>query len=105
MNIAEAHEVYVLSPGEVAVAKETPRQPFGPIITSHLTDFIGWTLIVFAVIILTWVVSRTRLFGKFISMELDHLRSWAPHITQITVGVAMLASAYYDDAFGPELSF
>ncbi len=104
LNIAEAHEVYVLTPAEVATAQAEQALPFGPVVASHAKEFAGWGLLIAGLMLLTFAISLSRWWQTKITAKIDRWQGRASRITEVTVGLALIASAVYDAAFGPEIS-
>ena len=100
---ASAHEVYVLTPGEIAQALAQPSpNPFSAI-PGSLGTFLSWGAGV-ALIIL-----GVALIGRYLSRRegavraFSGLKAWAPLASRLTLGSALLASGWFSAIFGPEL--
>lgn len=101
--IAFAHEVYVLNQDEIHFAIEAPPPHFIQTILEHLTQFIGWGLLVIVIILAVFFISISVPVEKLLDPFLYRLKKYAPHIAQITLGIALFASGYYKAIFGVEL--
>jgi len=98
-----AHEVYVLNSSEVGFALEAPAPDFISTINEHIGQFITWGLLTIIIILVIFFLSISRPFERFCDPWLDKLKKYAPHIAQITLGLALIASGYYHAIFGVEL--
>jgi uncharacterized membrane protein YphA (DoxX/SURF4 family) len=100
---ASAHEVYVLTPQEIAQAvSRTSPNPFGAIPGQELL-FLIWGTITAVAFLLTLTASVTPLFERVFDPFLYRLKKYAPFIGRLTFGISVLASGYFGDFFGPEL--
>lgn len=100
---ASAHEVYVLTPGEIAQALATPSpNPFSAI-PGALGTFLSWgagvALLILAVALLGRFLSRRERVVRIFA----NLKAWAPLASRLTLGSALLASGWFSAIFGPEL--
>ncbi|MBY0472668.1 DoxX family membrane protein [Patescibacteria group bacterium] len=101
--IASAHEVYVLTPEEIREGISTPAFSELDVAFSNVDQFMFWTFVglllvstVFFISLWHWFEDRTApLFAK--------IRPYAPAVARIALSVSLLAGAYYDALFGPEL--
>lgn len=101
--LASAHEVYVLTPGEVA--SDTAAAPFNMIATAadNLGQFGFWAFIATLVIFIVFFVSISRRLEQGLAKPMARLHRYAAPIARITVGLSFLAAAYYQATYGPEL--
>lgn len=98
-----AHEVYVLSSETIARDLATPSpNPFESY-ASNQFQFFFWGFIVFVGITTVFFASITHRLELFFSPFLGRLRTWAPLVARITLGTCLIASAYNNALFGPEL--
>jgi hypothetical protein len=102
-TIASAHEVYVLDHDEMQTGMQAPMPDFMGTIGSHLGQFVLWGIIVVALILIVYFLSTNRLVEKLLDPVLSRLKKYAPHIAQVTLGLALFASGYYHAIFGIEL--
>jgi uncharacterized membrane protein YphA (DoxX/SURF4 family) len=100
---AYAHEVYVLTPAEIA--KDTASPPFSSlqVILQDTHRFAFWTMIAVGTVLGVFAISVSRRVEDFFNPLFTKLRPYAPAVSRVTVGVAFLAAAYYSSAYGPEL--
>lgn len=101
--VVSAHEVYVLSPGEIALGLSTP--PISPltIIGKNLGEFALWALVATLVVFIVFFVSISRRLEKRFDPLLLRMKKYAPAASRITLGLSFLAAAYYQASYGPEL--
>ncbi len=105
LPVASAHEVYVLSADAVArgTAALSPN-PFS-IISTHQYEFALWALIGIVLVSTVFAISITKRIEEFFYPFLLRLKSWAPLMGRLTLGVALLSSVQFGALFGPELGF
>ncbi len=100
---ALAHEVYVLQPEVIADALTKPGLPIIAVISANLAHFFFWTFIsvwaFFTVLSISVSKRAERMFDPF----LQRLKPYAPLVARVTLGIAIMASAYESALFGPEL--
>jgi len=103
--LAHAHEVYVLSP--MQVASDTLAAPFNmvQIALDNRYQFMFWGFIAFVVISTIFFVSIFRVFENWLDPFFARTKRYAPLICRITVGLGLLAGAYYQASYGPELPY
>jgi hypothetical protein len=103
--IARAHEVYVLTPQEIAT--DVSAQPFDmvQVALQNLHQFIFWGFIAFVAISTIFFISIFRPIERLLNPFFLRARHWAPTICRVTVGLGLLAGAYYQASFGPELPY
>lgn len=101
--IASAHEVYVLSPEQIAYALHI--QPFDmlAVVRDNLGAFIFWAFIGVLTVFVVFGISLIRPLERWIDPMWARGRRYAPAVARITVGLSFLAAAYYQATFGPEL--
>src|SRR3989338_8356409 len=102
-NFASAHEVYVLSPDEIATGVNTP--PFDMLATlyANLGSFVFWGFIVFVVVSTVFFMSIFHVFERLFDPYFAKLKRHASTIARVTVGIGLVAGAYYGANYGPEL--
>ena len=98
-----AHEVYVLTPQEIAQAVSMPSpNPFSVIPLQELR-FLIWGA-AFAVLALVSVAfSVSTLFERVLDPLLLKLKKYAPLAGRLTLGGSLLFSGWHHGLFGPEL--
>lgn len=103
--LALAHEVYVLTPGQIAT--DVSSQPFDMlgVIYANLGQFIFWGFIAFVVVSTIFFVSVFRVFENWLDPFFARGKRYAPLICRVTVGLGLLAGAYNQATYGPELPF
>ncbi len=100
---AYAHEVYVLSPAEIAQGIATPAfSSFGEILT-HMDQFIFWTCIAVFMVFCIFFISISRFLEKHLDPFFMRSKKYAPMVARVTIGLSFLAAAYYQALFGPEI--
>jgi len=102
--ITFAHEVYVLDPATIAhdVSMNGPN-PLSLIVTDF-HQFILWAMIGVITISAVFLISITRAVEQALDPLLMRAKKYAPFVARITLGLSLLASAYYNGLFGPELA-
>jgi uncharacterized membrane protein YphA (DoxX/SURF4 family) len=100
---ASAHEVYVLDHNEITADMQSPMPDFMDTINDHMGQFIKWGIIVAVIILAVFYLSVSTPIEKGLDPFLMKIKKYAPHIAQVTLGLAMLVSGYYHDLFGIEL--
>ena len=102
-GVAFAHEVYVLSPEEIAYGlNSVPVSPM-TVMSDHASQFIFWTFIGALVVSTVFAMSISRWLEKKLDPSLMRLKKYAEPVARITVGLGLIACAYYGALFGPEL--
>jgi len=100
---ASAHEVYVLTPQEIAAATAAPAFNMWAVFLSNQYQFYFWALIAAITVFIVFGVSLVRPLERLIDPLIGRGRRFAPAIARITVGVSFIAAAYYQATYGPEL--
>ncbi|MEK7500136.1 MAG: hypothetical protein AAB649_06035 [Patescibacteria group bacterium] len=103
ISVVRAHEVYVLDQDEIEHAFSVPTTNFIETIEAHFKQFLLSGLIGVVIVIAVLAISRMTLIEKFLDPFLHRIKHFAPLITQCTLGLALIASGYYNAAFGTEL--
>ena len=101
--IASAHEVYVLTPGEIHTGLTMPS--FNEIATmfSNIPAFLFWGFIAVLTIFVVFFASISRSLERRFDPFFTRMRRYAAPIARVTVGISFLAAAYYQASYGPEL--
>ena len=101
--VSFAHEVYVLDPRTIAhdISMNGPN-PLSLIVTDF-HQFILWAIMGAILVGFVFCISIVQSFEKVLYPILMHAKKYAPFVARITLGVSLLASAYYNGLFGPEL--
>lgn len=103
VSFVSAHEVYVLDSSEINTALLAPTPDFIATIQAHLGEFVLWGFVTIAIIAAIFFISVSRPIERFFGPFFLKIKHYAPHIAQVTIGVALIASGYYRDIFGVEL--
>ncbi|MES2314315.1 MAG: hypothetical protein V4524_00035 [Patescibacteria group bacterium] len=98
-----AHEVYVLDASEIHSALQEPQPDFIQSIHDHLNQFMLWGSIVIALVLSVFFLSINRPLERVCDPWLLKLKKYSPHVAQVTLGLALIASGYYRAIFGVEL--
>lgn len=101
--IASAHEVYVLSPQEIQTGIATPAFSEWNTAAAHMHQFIFWAFIAVVAVSTVFFVSLWHRVERLTNPFFDALRPYAPMVGRVTIGLSLLAAAYYNALFGPEL--
>lgn len=101
--LAGAHEVYVLSneviAHDVAVESPNPLDAF----FDHKAQFMVWAFIAVVLVSTVFFASITHKLEEFFHRFLYPLRAHARTVARLTLGVCLIAGAWYGALFGPEL--
>lgn len=101
---AYAHEVYVLTPEEIAEAAQTPSWSEPAAILGNLSSFGFWAFIGALLVFVVFGISIIRPVERRLAPVFARLRPYAVLVGRITIGLSFLASAYHQATYGPELS-
>ena len=103
--VASAHEVYVLGRDviDVDTAAASPN-PFSAI-AGHEMQFVFWGFIAALVVSTVFAASLFHAFEQRVAPTLKRLKKYAPLSARITLGLCLIACAFYQGLFGPELAF
>ncbi len=102
-SIASAHEVYVLSPAVIQEALTKPGLPFFAVISANLGHFFFWSFISVWAFFTILSISLSKGVERAIEPALRRLKPFAPLVARMTLGISIIASAYMNALFGPEL--
>jgi uncharacterized membrane protein YphA (DoxX/SURF4 family) len=102
-QLAFAHEVYVLTANEIAIDTSEPAFDMVQVALNDLHHFFFWAIIVFIVVSTVFFASIFRFFEDALDPVFDKLKRYAPAICRATVGIGLIAGAYYRATYGPEL--
>lgn len=100
---ASAHEVYVLTPAEIAQDLAAPPFSETAIALGNLAQFLFWAFIAALTIFVVFAISIVRPIERRLDPILARLRRYAAPVARITLGLSFLAAAYYQATYGPEL--
>lgn len=100
---ALAHEVYVLSPGQIAQALGTPSFSLWNVAMNNLGEFTFWAFVGILVVFCVFWISTLRFLERWLDPFFLKIRKYATFIARFTIGISFLASAYYQATYGPEL--
>lgn len=104
-GLALAHEVYVLPAHEINTAMHTSAFDMLGIALQDADDFLFWGIISCAVVFVVFSISIIRPLERMLDPLLMRLKPYAAAVARVTVGLGLLASAYYGASYGPELPF
>ena len=103
--VASAHEVYVLDKATIKGDLARPALDLWHIALSNENIVFTYGLGIFLALIVVFGISISRTVESWCDPVLFRIKKYAGHMAQITFGSALIASAYYMDLFGTELSF
>ena len=103
VNTISAHEVYVLSPAQIAQATGMPSFNMLAVVQNNLGQFTFWAFIGILTIFFVFFISTLRFLERFADPILIRLRPYALFVTRVTIGLSFLAAAFYQATYGPEL--
>jgi len=101
--IASAHEVYVLTQNEIQHDIKTPGFSWWSVIQADMHHFMFWTFLAILTVLIVFGISILRPVERALMPTLDRWKRYAPLVARVTVGIAFLAGAWYQAAYGPEL--
>lgn len=104
-HLASAHEVYVLDGQEINVALQSPTPDFTSSIKDHFGQFVTWGIGITILLLATFFLSFNSFLRKYISPYLIYLKKSAPIVSQLFLGLAVLAAGYFHALFGIEIPF
>lgn len=100
---AIAHEVYVLPPDVIADALTKPGLPFFDVIAANLGQFFFWGFISVWAFFTVLSISLSKRTERWFDPFFQKLKPYAPLVARVTLGLAIMFSAYESALFGPEL--
>jgi len=101
--ITSAHEVYVLTPQEISQGLQTPAFNMADVALGDFNRFLFWGFVTFLVISTVFCISIFRVLERALDPFFFRIKKYAPAMCRMTVGVGLLAGAYYQASYGPEL--
>ncbi|MDE2037823.1 MAG: DoxX family membrane protein [Patescibacteria group bacterium] len=102
-SIASAHEVYVLTQGQIRQAIGAPSFSLVGEAMGHIGEFAFWAFIGALVVGGVFWISILRFLERRFDPMLVRARRYATLIARITIGISFVASAWYQATYGPEL--
>lgn len=102
-NFALAHEVYVLPSETVEAAMSSPSFDMTTTMMNNLGQFVFWGFISFVLVSTIFFISIFHIFEKRLDPFFSRLKSFAPAVARMTVGLGFIAAGYVQASFGPEL--
>ena len=102
-HVASAHEVYVLTNGQISSAESIPAFDMFDVAKDNLGEFTFWAFITIFTIFCIFFISIIRKLEKWLHPFFVKARKHAPLVARVTVGISFLAAAYYQASYGPEL--
>lgn len=103
--LASAHEVYVLSAPDIVRAMAGPPMPIMSVIAANLQQFIFWAFLCFVVVTTIFFMSISRFAERLLMPFFHRVKQYASLFVRMSIGASLLASAYHQALFGPELTF
>lgn len=103
--IASAHEVYVLDTATIVhdIAGASPN-PFSEVLTDP-QQFIFWGIVGIILVSTVFALSLSHTLERILAPHLRRIKPSAAPIARITLGTCLIASAYNNALFGPEIPF
>lgn len=102
---AHAHEVYVLDNHEIEFAMTQKPLDLMEAIKENSNQFLLWSSFGLLVVSGVFIFSVSSKIEEIFDKYLIKIKRAAPVIAQVTLGLSLLASAYYGAIFGVELPF
>jgi uncharacterized membrane protein YphA (DoxX/SURF4 family) len=100
---ASAHEVYVLNADEIHTAVTTAPFSEWQTILANSGQFLLWGFISALIVFCVFFISLSRMLEKWLKPLFAKLPPYAPLVSRVAVGAALIAGAYHNALFGPEL--
>jgi uncharacterized membrane protein YphA (DoxX/SURF4 family) len=105
VHFVSAHEVYVLDQQTISYDVSHPSpDPFSLIATNPM-QFSLAALFGIILVVGVFLISISRKVENAIDPLLMRAKRWAPLIARLTLGLSLIAAAYYHALFGPEIPF
>ncbi|MDE1874775.1 MAG: DoxX family membrane protein [Patescibacteria group bacterium] len=101
--MVSAHEVYVLTPGQISSALAAPSFSLFDVARDNLGEFAFWAFIGVLTVFCVFWISTLRFLERHLDPMFIKIRKYATLIARLTIGISFIASAYYQATFGPEL--
>ncbi|MDB5188659.1 MAG: hypothetical protein JWM92_257 [Candidatus Nomurabacteria bacterium] len=102
-HLTFAHEVYVLTPATIHQDITNPSpDPFSLIKTNQMEFFLG-AMIGVILVVGVFLISISRRVESAIDPLLMKIKRYAPIVARLTLGLSLIAAAYYNALFGPEI--
>ena len=102
-SLTSAHEVYLLSPEQVAYGLTTPAFNEFAVAFANGESFLFWGGIAVLAVLVVFGVSIIRPLERRCNPALGRLRRYAAPVARVTLGISYLAAAYFGATYGPEL--
>ncbi|HTH92953.1 MAG TPA: DoxX family protein [Candidatus Paceibacterota bacterium] len=104
-HFASAHEVYVLNQQTVHYDVTHPSPDPLSLIDQDGTraTFLVCTIVAVILVIGVFLLSISRWAERLLDPVLMKIKRYAPLVARLTLGLSLLAAAYYKALFGPEL--
>ncbi|MDB5264515.1 MAG: hypothetical protein JWN64_86 [Parcubacteria group bacterium] len=103
--VASAHEVYVLTPGQISEDLAKPPFDMVAVLLADMHLFVFWAFIGILMVMIVFLISISRRFENAVDPMLMKLKKHAPFVSRVTIGLAFLAAAFFGASYGPELPF
>ena len=100
---ASAHEVYVLTPEQVARATAAPAFDMWSVMMTNSGQFIMWGFVAALTIFVVFGISVIRPLERSLEPYFAKMRPFASTVARVTVGVGFLAGSLFQATYGPEL--
>src|SRR4051812_42171548 len=101
--LASAHEVYVLSSEQIQEGLAAPAFNEIAVALGDFHRFVFWGFVAVLTVFIVFFASIARVFENAANPFFARLRRYSAPIARVTVGLAFIASGYYQASYGPEL--
>jgi uncharacterized membrane protein YphA (DoxX/SURF4 family) len=101
-HTVSAHEVYVLDQQEISAAVHAPTPDFSGMLREHGGEFAEWSVGGAAVLLVIFFIGRNKKLRTICQPAFARMKRWAPHVTQATIGLSLIAGGYFHSIFGVE---
>ncbi len=102
-HTVSAHEVYVLNQQTVSYDVSHPSPDPLTMVKGDSSDFLLATIVGVILVGGIFLISISRRLEKALNPLLIKAKRWAPLVARLTLGLSLLAAAYYRALFGPEI--
>jgi uncharacterized membrane protein YphA (DoxX/SURF4 family) len=104
-HFVSAHEVYVLNQQTIAYDVSHPSPDPFTLITTNRMEFFLATIVGIILVVGVFLISISRKVERALDPVLMKAKRWAPLVARLTLGLSLIAAAYYHALFGPEIPF
>ncbi len=101
--LASAHEVYVLTQEQIRTGMIAPPTSAISVILANTGSFMLAASLAVIVVVAIFFLSISRRLERLCDPFLEKIKHYAPAVARVTIGISLVAAAYFEALFGPEL--